>query len=164
MTTQMRADTRIKRRRSFRIRKHRVQKCGQLRPADSWNRDAHFAGEPAFVAGLIQSGHNIEVSAATEHQAILIRWALDSRGDSNELPAGGRAPIHVVGDDRDSRGGRGCFPPKRNAVRRGFVTAREAQTKQSTCRQQEPGWVGSHGIAYRLIAYRLIAYRLSSID
>jgi hypothetical protein len=160
----MRADTRIKRRRSFRIRKHRVQKCGQLRPADSWNRDAHFAGEPAFVAGLIQSGHNIEVSAATEHQAILIRWALDSRGDSNELPAGGRAPIHVVGDDRDSRGGRGCFPPKRNAVRRGFVTAREAQTKQSTCRQQEPGWVGSHGIAYRLIAYRLIAYRLSSID
>jgi hypothetical protein len=30
------------------------------------------------VAGLIQGGDNVEVSAATDHQAIFIGWAWDN--------------------------------------------------------------------------------------
>ena len=96
------------------------------------------------MSGAIHSRHNVEVSAATDHQAIFIRWAWDSGGDFHELPAGGRAPIHVVADDRDSRTGRGRLPRERNAVRRGFVTAREGYAKQGAYCQQEAEWVGSH--------------------
>src|ERR1700674_232833 len=68
MAARMRVDTRIKARRSFRIRKHRAPKYGQLRPANSGNRGSYFGGEPALAAGLIQGSHNVEVSADTDHQ------------------------------------------------------------------------------------------------
>ncbi len=83
------------------------------------------------MAGLIQGGHNVEVSLATDDQPVFIRWARDSECDFHELLAGSRAPIHVVADNRDSRGGRG-LPHERNAVMRDFVTAREADAKQRT--------------------------------
>src|SRR6202521_3793534 len=113
MAARMRADTRIKARRSFRIRKHRAPKYGQLRPANSGKRGSYFGGEPALAAGLIQGSHNVEVSAATDYQAIFIRWTWDSSSDFHELPAGGRAPIHVVADGGDSRDYHRGFPPVR---------------------------------------------------
>lgn len=69
-----------------------------------------FRGKPALAAGLIQGSHDVEVSTGIDNQAIFIRWAWDSGGDFHELLAGRRAPIHVVADDRYSRGGRGCLP------------------------------------------------------
>ena len=154
------ADTRTKRRRSFRIRKRRARHGagltfdqfafgplifdGYVRPASSGNRGSYLAGESALVAGLIQRGHRVEVSAATGHQVIFIRWARNSGGDFHELRAGSRAPIHVVADNRDSRSDWGRFPTERNAVGLGFLTAREPEAKQGTYRQQEPQWVGSH--------------------
>ena len=95
-------------------------------------------GEPALTAGLIQGGHHVEVSAATGHQTIFIRWTWDSEAIFHELPARGRAPIHVVANDRDSRNDLRRFSRERDAVRQSFVTAREADAKQHTCRQQEP--------------------------
>jgi hypothetical protein len=79
--------------------------AGKQRPANSansGNRGSYFGGEPALAAGLIQGSHNVEVSAATDHQAIFIWWAWDSGGDFHELAAGGRAPIHVVDDKRQA--------------------------------------------------------------
>src|ERR1700687_5397346 len=70
MAARMRADTRIKARRSFRICKHRVPKYGPLRPANSGNRGSYFGGEPALAAGLIQSSHDVEGRAGTEHQLL----------------------------------------------------------------------------------------------
>ena len=107
--------------------------------ADSGNRGSYLAGVPALAALLIEGGDHVEVSVATDHQVIFIRWTRDSGGKFHELPAGSRAPIHVVADDRDSRSDWGRFPGKRNPVWRGLAaTRREAQAKQSTYRQQEP--------------------------
>jgi hypothetical protein len=61
--------------------------------------------------GRLDAGqYDIEVSTGIGNQAIFIRWAWDSGGDFHELLAGRRAPIHVVADDRYSRGGRGVPP------------------------------------------------------
>src|SRR5260370_16283707 len=107
--------------------------------ANSGNRGSYFAGEPALVAGLIQGGHNVEVSLATDDHPVFIRWARDSGCDFHELLAGSRAPIHVVADNRDSRGGR-ALPHERNAGIRAFVTSSKADAHQSTSPQQEPEW------------------------
>jgi hypothetical protein len=81
-----------------------------------------FRGEPALVSGLIQSGHNIEISTATDYQPIFIRRAGDAGDEFNEGAAGSRASIHVVPYYRDSRGVPKRLPCERNAVR-SFVTA-----------------------------------------
>jgi len=100
----MRADIRIKLRRSFRIRNRSAQHATltfdrlAMTPANSGNRGSCFRGDPALTAGLIEGGHNLEVSTATDYQAIFIWWAWDSSGDFHELAAGGRARIHVVAD------------------------------------------------------------------
>jgi hypothetical protein len=90
-----------------------------------------FRGEPALAAGLIQSRHDVEVRTPAGHQAIFIRRAGDAGGEFNEGPAGSRASIHVIPDDRDSRGVPRPLPCERNAV--SFVTARKPKAKQGTC-------------------------------
>ncbi len=111
---------------------------------NSGNRGSYFAGEPALATVLIQGGYDVEVSAATGHQMIFIQWTRDSGGKFHKLPAGSRAPIHVVANDRDSRNNWGHFPSERNSVGLGFLTGREPEAKQSNYRQREPKWGGSH--------------------
>ena len=153
----MRAHTRTKCKRWFPLRKRRaLLRAGIFRVGSRCelthferldpllgNRSSYFAGEPALTAGLIQCGHNVEVSPSTDHKAIFIWWARDLGGELHKLAAGCRASIDVVADDRDPHSGRRGFPGERNAVGRGFLTRSQSEAKQSDC-EQEPEWGSSH--------------------
>src|SRR5271163_792984 len=75
MPVPMKADTRIRLRRSFRRR------CAL---AGSGNRGSGFAGEPALATSAIDSGYDVVVGAAPVDQSIFIGRAGNARRQFHE--------------------------------------------------------------------------------
>ncbi len=84
---------------------------------------------------MVEGGHDIEIGAATDDQAILIGRAWDPRGKFDERSPRGGASIHVVTHHHGgSRSGYGWVPLQRNGVRLSFVTVYEAYAKKNADR------------------------------